>query len=152
MRELFIAGFKLYGVTRLFSGISDCIALIPLWQSGPAGFMNTWLISAAVSFLIVYASVAHAEKIADLFGLKTGASARVEGFSVKAALKVGLILIGVTQFLHVLPALIKELFTAADPIVYGSSQSLVAALIQVIIPIALVFATDHVIRVIERKS
>jgi hypothetical protein len=153
MRELFIVGIKLYGVINLFQGISSCFILIELAQLGSTlpGTAYSWLIPTAVSFLIVFAAVTQAERLADLFGLAEG-SARFSGFSPKATLKVGLILIGVSYLLRTIPALTHELTQAADPVISTSPYPTVGALLQVLISLTLVLGSNKVIEFIEEHA
>lgn len=151
MRELFIVGIKLYGVVSLYSVISQAFILIQMFQTGPmpGSVVFPWLIGAAVSALAVYFSIFQAELLADIFGLGKG-SAHLEGFSRKAALKTGFILLGVHRLLYAVPAALKELASMADSQIPNSPYSNVQALIGIALPLALVFAADKLIELIER--
>jgi hypothetical protein len=154
MRELFIVALKFYGVVSLFSGLSNLGAVIALWQSGPdntMGIMGTWLITAAMSFVVVLCTATQAERLADLFGLKAE-PARFSGFSAPATLKVGFVLIGVSQIFTKLPLLLKELASLGDPSIPASPQSNFFVLVQLALPVALVFGSSKAVKFLEKHG
>jgi hypothetical protein len=152
MRELFLVGVKLYGVVSLFSCLTVVLGLIQLAQMAPGSseVAYQWLISAAVSGAIVYASISQAERLADVFGLEKGE--RFAGFTAKDGLRGGLILIAVNRLLTTVPALIGRLVPGDEPMTGQGSLALVLALVNVAAPAALIWGSKQVTAFIEEHS
>lgn len=155
MRTVFSVASKLLGVFITYLGIMYVIAAFAL-RDGPPGPVSLQLLSALVAFVFGFVLAFRTDRLADLLGVNSEVSSSFGAFEGRAALRTGVILVGLYIFVTRVGSVLSMISSYLAGVQFGGVGGALVRILVECVPLALAlfldFRADRIVHVLASKN